>query len=48
MARAMKDSGIKWIGDIPVDWETYAVFQLFMPVKNKNTGLQEQNLFPMV
>ena len=47
MARAMKDSGIKWIGDIPVDWETYAVFQLFMPVKNKNTGLQEQNLLSL-
>lgn len=42
MARAMKDSGIAWIGEIPEEWETNTVFQLFTQVKNKNEGLKEQ------
>ena len=47
MAREMKDSGIEWIGDIPVSWKTNTVFQLFTQVKNKNTDLQEQNLLSL-
>ena len=47
MARAMKPSGVEWLGDIPADWETRNVFQLFTQVKNKNTDLQEQNLLSL-
>ena len=47
MARAMKDSGIVWIGEIPEEWETNTVFQLFTQVKNKNEGLKEQNLLSL-
>ncbi|MBR0062278.1 MAG: hypothetical protein IJP68_12455, partial [Selenomonadaceae bacterium] len=47
MERAMKDSGIEWLGEIPADWETRNVFQLFTQVKNKNTDLQEQNLLSL-
>ena len=47
MARAMKDSGIAWIGEIPEEWETNTVFQLFTQVKNKNEGLKEQNLLSL-
>lgn len=47
MARAMKDSGIEWIGEIPEGWETNTAFQIFTQVKNKNEGLQEQNLLSL-
>ena len=47
MAREMKDSGIKWIGDIPTTWKINTVFQFFTQVKNKNTELQEQNLLSL-
>ena len=47
MPRAMKDSGIKWIGFIPADWKINNVFQLFTQVKNRNSDLQEQNLLSL-
>ena len=47
MARAMKDSGIEWIGEIPEGWRVNTVFQLFTQVKNKNTDLREQNLLSL-
>ena len=47
MARAMKDSGIEWIGEIPAGWGTNTAFQLFIQVKNKNEGLKEQNLLSL-
>ena len=43
----MKDSGIEWIGEIPEEWNTNNVFQLFTQVKNRNTDLQEQNLLSL-
>ena len=45
--RPMKDSGIEWIGQIPEDWDTKVVFQIFRQVKNKNTGMTEQNLMSL-
>lgn len=45
--RPMKDSGIEWIGDIPVRWDIKVAFQLFSQVKNKNEGLVEQNLLSL-
>ena len=47
MAREMKDSGIEWIGKIPVEWRTNTAIQLFTQVKNRNTDLQEQNLLSL-
>ena len=32
----MKASGVKWIGDIPDNWEISALFQLAKQSKNKN------------
>lgn len=45
--RKMKDSAVAWIGEIPEEWETNTVFQLFTQVKNKNEGLKEQNLLSL-
>ena len=45
--REMKDSGIEWIGKIPKNWGTYAAFQVFSPVKSKNTGMKENNLLSL-
>lgn len=45
--RPMKDSGIEWIGEIPAVWEVNKAFQLFREVKNKNIGLQENNLLSL-
>lgn len=45
--RPMKDSGIDWIGDIPQEWKTNTLFQLFYQVKNKNINLLETNLLSL-
>ena len=41
--RKMKDSGIKWIGEIPEGWEIVPVRSCFDEVRTKNTDGQEQN-----
>lgn len=43
----MKDSGIPWVGQIPVSWNVRVLFQLVSQVKCKNYGLQEQNLLSL-
>ena len=43
----MKDSGIEWIGDSPIDWNKFTIGQLFEQVKQKNTGLIEKNLLSL-
>lgn len=45
--RPMQDSNIEWIGEIPTDWETRKIFQLFTQVKNKNAGMVENNLLSL-
>ena len=45
--RPMKDSGIKWIGEIPKSWGINTIFQLCTQVKNKNVGLIENNLLSL-
>lgn len=47
MARQMKDSGIEWIGKIPVNWNSNTAFQIFSPLKAKNIGMQENNLLSL-
>lgn len=45
--KKMKDSGIKWIGDSPIEWNKFTIGQLFEQVKQKNTGLIEKNLLSL-
>lgn len=47
MAIEMKNSGIEWVGEIPVDWNVNLAFQIFQQVKNKNEGLLEKNLLSL-
>lgn len=47
MARAMKDSGVAWIGKIPEVWHQNTVFQIFTQVKERNSELQEKNLLSL-
>ena len=47
MPRPMKDSGVKWLGEIPAHWKINSLFQLFTQVKNRNSDLQEQNLLSL-
>lgn len=43
----MKDSGIKWIGKVPVEWNIRRLYQIVTRVNNKNTELAEQNLLSL-
>ena len=45
--RAMKDSGIPWIGEIPTNWKINTAFKIFTQVKCKNEGMQEKNLLSL-
>lgn len=47
MGRAMKDSEIEWIGQAPNSWKCYTLSQLAKQVKNKNTGMVENNLLSL-
>ena len=42
-----KDSGIDWIGTVPISWNIYALHQLVGVVKNKNKDLSEDNLLSL-
>ena len=35
--RAMKDSGIEWVGEIPGDWHVYPALYAFSEIRTKNT-----------
>ncbi len=37
MARAMKDSGIEWIGEIPADWSREKIFRIFQIIGSGTT-----------
>ena len=43
----MKDSGVAWVQDIPVNWGVRVLFQLADQVKNKNRDLAEKNLLSL-
>lgn len=45
--REMKDSGIEWVGEIPVGWNVHPVYYYFGERKNSNYALQEQNLLSL-
>lgn len=43
----LKDSGIKWVGEMPATWPVRVLFQLVSQVKNKNVGMIENNLLSL-
>ena len=43
----MKDSGIEWVGEIPVTWNIHPVYYYFGERRNKNYALAEQNLLSL-
>lgn len=47
MARAMKDSGLKWVGKIPQEWEVQPLYQYVREVRNVNYGNRERNLLSL-
>ena len=44
---AKKDSGLKWVGEIPAHWRTAPLGSLVRQVKNKNIGGNETNLLSL-
>ena len=46
-ARAMKPSGIPWLGDVPEGWEIVPLFKLVSQVKFPNEGMIEKNLLSL-
>ena len=45
--RPMKDSGVEWIGKIPVEWSIRQANQIFVESKRLNVGLIEKNLLSL-
>lgn len=45
--RAMKDSGVEWLGEIPAGWSLRLAAQLANPIKTPNFGLKETNLLSL-
>lgn len=43
----MKNSGIEWIGEIPDSWNVVQLASLFIEHKQKNTGMQSNNLLSL-
>ena len=43
----MKDSGIEWVGDIPVHWPVHPVYSYYGERKNKNRLGKEDNLLSL-
>lgn len=43
----MKDSGVKWIGQMPEDWGVVFLSSLFIEHKQKNIGMQNNNLLSL-
>ena len=44
---AYKDSGVKWIGQVPEHWEIKPFFVLVSELNRKNTGLIETNILSL-
>lgn len=47
MSRSMKDSGVAWIGEIPETWSDALLSSILDERKNKNKGMQEDNLLSL-
>lgn len=44
---AMKDSGVEWVGEVPVHWKVQRVADIAVQNKVKNCGLEEKNLLSL-
>lgn len=44
---AMKDSGVEWIGEVPVHWDVRRIADIAIQNKVKNNGLVEKNLLSL-
>lgn len=47
MPRQMNDSGLQWVGKIPVEWEVAPLYSTVRQVKNLNVGNRERNLLSL-
>ena len=45
--RATKHSGVDWLGEIPVDWETKPLYSLGKQISTLNKGENERNLLSL-
>lgn len=45
--RTLKDSGVEWIGSMPMDWGLNQAGQYLTQIKNKNVGMIETNLLSL-
>lgn len=45
--RKMKDSGVEWIGEIPVTWNLVQLGSIFSEHKQKNKDMQSENLLSL-
>lgn len=43
----MKDSGIEWLGDVPVIWKLKPLFSVCRERNERNLGMREQNLLSL-
>ena len=43
----MKDSGVAWIGEIPVQWGVVYLSSIVSERKHKNEGMKENNLLSL-
>ena len=43
----MNDSGLQWVGKIPVEWEVAPLYSTVRQVKNLNVGNRERNLLSL-
>ena len=43
----MRESGIEWVGQIPVTWDIHPVYSYFGERKNKNSFGNENNLLSL-
>ena len=44
---AYKDSGVEWIGDVPVQWSVVPLFSVAQECDRPNTGMVENNLLSL-
>lgn len=45
--RMLKDSGVEWIGNMPLGWDLNQAGQHLTQIKNKNAGMVETNLLSL-
>ena len=44
---AMKDSGVEWLGDVPVHWDVVPALAIYRPKLVKNTGMIQETVLSL-